>query len=64
MSERQQRAFKDVTPYTFRHARTTHLIEAGVDAATVSRITGNSEATLLRYYVHPTPEHVRKALEM
>lgn len=52
-----------VTPYTFRHSRATHLVEGGVDPATVARVLGNSVQMVLSRYVHPAPEHVKAAIE-
>lgn len=52
-----------MTAYVLRHSRITHLIEDGVDAATVARIAGNTPQMILTRYVHPTPEHVRQAIE-
>jgi integrase len=38
------------------------MLEAGVDAKTVSKLTGHSLKTLLAHYVRPTQEHLRKAV--
>ena len=56
-------AFKGVTPYTLRHSRASHLIESGTDHKAVADILGDMPTTVLNRYIHPTPEHIAKALE-
>ena len=63
MSKAKEKRFRDVTPYTFRHSRATHLIEAGTDPATVAAILGNTPSMVLDRYAWPAPAHIRKALE-
>lgn len=53
-----------VTPYTFRHSRATHLAESGVDARTLADLLGNSVEIVLQRYVHPSPEHIKRAVEL
>jgi len=60
----KQEQYADVTPYTFRHSRATHLIQNGVDPATVAAILGNTPSMVLDRYAWPAAAHVRKALEL
>lgn len=53
-----------VTPYTFRHSRATHLAEDGADPKTMAQLLGNSVEMVLSRYSHPSPEHVKKAVEL
>ena len=56
-------AYKGATPYTLRHSRASHLIESGTDYKAVADILGDTPMTVLNRYVHPTPEHIARALE-
>jgi integrase len=50
------------TSHGLRRMYAMQLLEAGVDAKTVSKITGHSVQTLLKSYVRPTQESLRKAV--
>jgi site-specific recombinase XerD len=38
------------------------LLDAGVDARTVSELTGHTVQVLLTHYVRPTPDRLRQAV--
>jgi integrase len=48
----------------FRHTFGSRSAMAGVDLATLKELMGHSSITTTLRYVHPTPEHKRKAMEM
>ena len=50
--------------YDFRHTFGSRSAMAGVDLATLKELMGHSSITTTLRYVHPTPEHKRKAMEM
>lgn len=51
-------------PYDLRHTFATRAAEAGVDVATLAKILGHTNARItLRYYVHITDEHTRRAMD-
>jgi integrase len=50
------------TPHGLRRFVATSLLDAGVDARTVSELTGHSVAILLGVYVRPTPDRLREAV--
>jgi len=46
---------KDVTPHTFRHTATSHLVDAGVPLGTISDLLGHADLTMLvKNYRHST----------
>jgi len=49
--------------YDFRHTFGSRSAMAGVDLATLKELMGHSSITTTMRYVHPTPEHKRKAAE-
>jgi integrase len=49
--------------YDFRHTFGSRSAMAGVDLATLKELMGHSTITTTMRYVHPTPEHKRKAAE-
>jgi integrase len=49
--------------YDFRHTFGSRSAMAGVDLATLKELMGHSTITTTMRYVHPTPEHKRKAME-
>jgi integrase len=53
----------DFRLYDFRHTFGSRLAMAGVDLATLKELMGHSSITTTMRYVHPTPEHKRKAME-
>jgi len=50
--------------YDFRHTFGSRSAMAGVDLATLKELMGHSSITTTLRYVHPTPEHKRKAMAM
>jgi integrase len=50
--------------YDFRHTFGSRSAMAGVDLATLKELMGHSSITTTLRYVHPTPEHKRKAMDM
>ena len=50
--------------YDFRHTFGSRSAMAGVDLATLKELMGHSSITTTLRYVHPTPEHKRKAMEL
>jgi integrase len=49
--------------YDFRHTFGSRSAMAGVDLATLKELMGHSSITTTMRYVHPTPEHKRRAAE-
>ncbi len=50
---------KDVTPHTFRHTATSHLVDAGVPLGTISDLLGHVDLTMLvKNYRHSTSSKV------
>ena len=50
---------KDVTPHTFRHTATSHLVDAGVPLGTISDLLGHVDLTMLvKNYRHSTSSRV------
>ena len=49
--------------YDFRHTFGSRSAMAGVDLATLKELMGHSSITTTMRYVHPTPEHKRRAVE-
>jgi integrase len=50
---------KDVTPHTFRHTATSHLVDAGVPLGTISDLLGHVDLTMLvKNYRHSTSPKV------
>jgi integrase len=50
------------TPHGIRRRVAMDLLDGGVDARTVSELTGHSVQVLLRSYVRPTPDRLRAAV--
>jgi site-specific recombinase XerD len=47
-----------VTPHTLRHCYATHLLEAGVDLATLQRLLGHNQLSTTLRYLHLRSEHL------
>ncbi len=53
----------DFRLYDFRHTFGSRSAMAGVDLATLKELMGHSSITTTMRYVHPTPEHKRRAMD-
>ncbi len=51
-----------VTPHVMRHTAITALVQAGVDSATVQRISGHKTMAMVLRYVHLSGEHIDSAV--
>lgn len=49
--------------YDLRHTALSRMAMAGIDLPTLKEIAGHSQIQMTMRYVHPTPEHKRKAME-
>ena len=47
-----------VTPHTLRHCYATHLLEAGVDLATLQRLLGHNQLSTTLRYLHLRSERL------
>lgn len=55
---------KDFHFHDLRHTFASHLIMAGVDITTVSRLLGHKSLTMTLRYSHLAPSHMAKALDI
>ncbi|MBE2889138.1 tyrosine-type recombinase/integrase [Geobacter anodireducens] len=53
----------DVVFHTLRHTFASHLVMAGVDIATVSRLMGHKTLAMTMRYSHLAPNHLSKAVD-
>jgi integrase len=60
----RQMKLPGLTPYTFRHLHMTRLLECGVNIEAVASQAGHRDrgVTLLRRYIHPRRESIRKQM--
>jgi integrase len=49
--------------YDLRHTALTRMAMSGIDLPTLKELTGHSQVQMTMRYVHPTPEHKRRAIE-
>jgi len=49
--------------YDLRHTALSRMAMAGIDLPTLKEIAGHSQIQMTMRYVHPSPEHKRKAIE-
>lgn len=49
--------------YDLRHTALSRMAMAGVDLPTLKELAGHSQIQMTMRYVHPTPEHKRRAIE-
>jgi len=50
--------------HDLRHHAASKMVEAGIDLVTVSKILGHASIQTTMRYAHPTPENMRKAVEL
>ncbi|MBA3071035.1 MAG: site-specific integrase, partial [Nitrospirae bacterium] len=55
---------KDFHFHDLRHTFASHLVMAGVDITTVSRLLGHKSLTMTLRYSHLAPSHMAKALDI
>ena len=58
------KGIKDFHFHDLRHTFASHLVMAGVDLTTVSRLLGHKSLTMTLRYAHLAPAHMTKALEI
>jgi integrase len=51
-----------VTPHVLRHTAITRLVEAGVDLATIQRISGHKTLAMVLRYTHVHGKHIDRAI--
>lgn len=49
--------------YDLRHTALSRMAMAGIDLPTLKEIAGHSQIQMTMRYVHPTPEHKRRAID-
>lgn len=54
---------KEITPHIMRHTAITRLVKAGVDLATIQRISGHKTLSMVLRYTHVHEPHIDKAIE-
>ena len=59
----QRARVENATLHTLRHTFASHLIMAGVDLATVSKLLGHKDISTTMIYSHLSPNHLRGAVE-
>jgi integrase len=55
---------KDFHFHDLRHTFASHLVMAGVDITTISRLLGHKSLTMTLRYSHLAPEHMSKAVDI
>jgi site-specific recombinase XerD len=53
-----------LTPHKFRHAFASGKVENGVDLLAVKEMLGHASLATTQVYLHTTPEHLRKMMEV
>ena len=51
-----------VTPHVMRHTAITNLVKAGVDPATIQRISGHKTLAMVMRYTHVHDDHIDQAI--
>ncbi len=49
--------------YDLRHTALSRMAMAGIDLSTLKELAGHSQIQMTMRYVHPTPEHKRRAMD-
>lgn len=49
--------------YDLRHTALSRMAMAGIDLPTLKELAGHSQVQITMRYVHPTPEHKRRAID-
>jgi integrase len=55
---------RDFKFHDLRHTFASHLVMAGVDITTISRLLGHKSLTMTLRYSHLAPEHMTKAVDI
>jgi len=59
----QKVGIDNATLHTLRHTFASHLVMAGVDLATVSKLLGHKDISTTMIYSHLSPDHLGQAVE-
>jgi len=59
----QRAGIDNATLHSLRHSFASHLVMAGVDLATVSKLLGHKDISTTMIYSHLSPDHLRGAVE-
>jgi site-specific recombinase XerD len=54
---------KEVVRHNLRHTAITHLVQAGVDLATVQRVSGHKSIDMVIRYSHQNSNHIDAAMD-
>jgi len=59
---RRAKIFPPFRLYDLRHTALTRMAMSGIDLPTLKELAGHSQIQMTMRYVHPTPEHKRRAM--
>jgi integrase len=51
-----------ITPHVMRHTAITNLVQAGIDLATIQRISGHKTVAMVMRYTHVHGQHIDRAI--
>ena len=54
---------ESINLHSLRHTFASHLVMAGVDLITVSRLLGHYDIRITEMYAHLVPDHMKAAVE-